>query len=408
MRALIHFYDGSVTSPDRYSSRGKIPPFHVMETMNAAASHAEAGNTVLHLEVGQPSTPAPAAVLAAAKDALESDVLGYTGALGLPRLRQRVSEWYGERYGVAVDASRIAITTGASGSCVLAFLALWDPGQRVGVMEPGYPCYRNDLQAFGVEPVPLPVDSSTEFRLTVDHLERAGPLDGLVLASPSNPTGVVLQAHHLRPLLTWAEQRDVLVVVDEIYHGLTYETAPPTALELDPEVVVFNSFSKYFSMTGWRLGWLVAPEALMPAIERLAQNLTIAPPTLAQIAGCEAFDAVQECEANVVRYRRNRDSMVKSLQEAGFNDLAPAEGAFYIWVDVSTTGESASALCRRWLVELDIAATPGIDFDPVRGERFIRLSVAGSEVDVQEAGRRIVKWSKDHHSDPSNPWADSR
>ncbi len=291
------------------------------------------------------------------------------------------------------------MTTGASGSCVLAFLALWDPGQRVGVVEPGYPCYRNDLQAFGIEAVPLPVDVSTDFRLTIDHLEKAGPLDGLVLASPSNPTGVVLGENHLRPLLSWAREHNVLVVVDEIYHGLTYESVPPTALEIDDDVVVFNSFSKYFSMTGWRLGWLVVPEPLMPTIERLAQNLTISAPTLAQIAGCHAFEAVEECEANVARYRRNRDLMLGSLRTAGFTELAPAEGAFYLWVDLSDTGMTATETCNRWLRELDIAVTPGIDFDPVRGEQFIRLSVAGSEDDIREAGRRIIRWAQ--HDNPA-------
>jgi aspartate/methionine/tyrosine aminotransferase len=383
-----------VTSSDSYSARGKIEPFHVMETMNLAAAHERAGNRVLHLEVGQPSTSAPTSVLAAARKALDDDVLGYTGALGLPELRSRISQWYRERYNLVVDPGRVAVTTGASGSCVLTFLALWDPGERVGVVEPGYPCYRNDLAAFGVDPVALPVDASTDFRLRIEHLEQAGPLDGLILASPSNPTGVVLSEDHLRPILAWAKERRVHVVVDEIYHGLTYESDPPTALEIDDDVVVFNSFSKYFSMTGWRLGWLVAPEPLIPAIERLAQNLTISAPTLSQIAACRAFDSIEECESNVARYRRNRDSMLESLRGAGFTELAPAEGAFYIWVDVSGTGLEASEICRRWLSELDIAVTPGIDFDPVRGERFVRLSVAGSEDDINEAGHRIVRWAQ--------------
>jgi aspartate/methionine/tyrosine aminotransferase len=399
VRAFIHFYDGGVTPSDHYSTRGKIAPFHVMEMMNLAAEHERAGNRVLHLEVGQPSTAAPPSVLAAAKQALETDVLGYTGALGLQELRSRISRWYADRYDLEIDPGRVAVTTGASGSCVLAFLALWDPGQRVGVVEPGYPCYRNDLQAFGVETVPLPVDGSTDFRLTIDHLEQAGPLDGLILATPSNPTGVVLGEDHLRPLLAWAGEHNVHVVVDEIYQGLTYESDPPTALEIDDDVVVINSFSKYFSMTGWRLGWLVAPEPLIPAIERLAQNLTISAPTLAQIAGFHAFEAVDECEVNVDRYRRNRDSMLRSLRRAGFTELAPAEGAFYIWVDVSHIGLSATEICHRWLAELDIAATPGIDFDPVRGEQYIRLSVAGSEVDIGDAGSRIIRWAS--HNNPA-------
>ncbi len=378
-----------------YSERGAIAPFHVMETMNAAAAHEAAGNTVLHLEVGQPSTAAPTTALEAARNALEHDVLGYTGALGLPALRQRISDWYADRYSLTIDPGRIAVTTGASGSCVLAFLALWDAGSRVGVIEPGYPCYRNDLTTFGVEAVAIPVDSSTGFRPTVAHLENAGPLDGLIIASPSNPTGVVLAEEHLGPILAWARRNQVHVVVDEIYHGLTFGIDPPSALALDPNVVVFNSFSKFFSMTGWRLGWIVAPEPLMPTIERLAQNLTIAAPTISQLAGIGAFDGIDECEANVVRYRRNRDSLLSSLAEAGLDQIAPADGAFYLWVNIESTGISASELCAIWLRELNIAATPGIDFDPVRGERYVRLSVAGSGSDIDEAGRRIVRWMAD-------------
>lgn len=403
MGAFIHFpvipavdlcsYDGHVTRPLPRSERGNIAPFHVMETMAAAASHEMDGHTVIHLEVGQPSTAAPKGVIEAAHGALDSDVLGYTSALGLPELRDRIAGWYLERYGVGIDAARIVVTTGASGSCVLAFLALWDAGQRVGVIEPGYPCYRNDLHAFGIEPVPIPVDGSTGFRPTVEHLDGAGHLDGLVLASPSNPTGVVLGPEHLTPLLEWARERNVPVVVDEIYHGLTFGVETPTALALDPQVIVFNSFSKYFSMTGWRLGWLVAPAPLVPVIERLAQNLTISAPTLSQRAGIAAFDQTDECEANVARYHRNRDSILAALGDAGFKNIAPAEGAFYVWVDIAHLGIPATELCHRWLQEIDIAVTPGIDFDPQRGEDFVRISFAGSADEIDEAGRRIVSWT---------------
>ncbi|NNE95597.1 MAG: aminotransferase class I/II-fold pyridoxal phosphate-dependent enzyme [Acidimicrobiales bacterium] len=384
-----------VRPADRYSARGDIEPFHVMESMNAAAAHERAGNRVLHLEVGQPSTPAPLAVRAAAKAALDDDIIGYTGALGTPELRERIARWYHERYGIDVDPARVVVTTGASGSCVLAFLALWDPGQRVGVIEPSYPCYRNDLKAFGIDVVSIPVDAETDFRPTVEQLDAAGPLDGLILASPSNPTGVILHEEHLTELLGWASAHAVHVIVDEIYHGLTFDIEPPTALAVDDEVVVFNSFSKYFSMTGWRLGWIVAPPTLIPRLERLAQNLTISAPTLSQRAGIAAFDAREECDENVARYRRNRNSMLGSLRLAGFHSIAPAEGAFYLWVDIAHTGFTASELCRRWLEELDIAATPGIDFDPVRGERFVRLSIAGSEADIDEAGARLIGWARD-------------
>ena len=381
-------------TPDpTYARRGNIAPFHVMEVMSAARRREDAGHEILHLEVGQPSTPAPGAVIAAAHSALENDRLGYTGALGLPELRDRISQWYRDRYGLQIPSARIAVTTGASGSCVLSFLALWDPGVNVGVVEPGYPCYRNDLEAFGINVVRIPVDAANGFRPTTADLDAAGPLDGLVLSSPNNPTGTVLSRHHLGPLLEWCVTHGTQVVVDEIYHGLVFDQAAPSALEFDDGVVVFNSFSKYFSMTGWRLGWIVAPLALMPAIERLAQNLTIAPPTLSQLAGMAAFDALEECEANVVRYRRNRDRLLGALHEAGFTKIAPADGAFYLWIDITHTGSTASALCEEWLETLNLAATPGIDFDRERGEQFIRLSTAGSEDEMDEAGERIKGWA---------------
>ncbi len=387
-------YDGIVNDAgERFSERGSIAPFRVMETMRAARDREDAGHTVLHLEVGQPSTGAPSRVLAAAHRALDSDAIGYSDALGRPELRARISDWYLDRHQVEVPTARIAVTAGASGSCVLAFLALWDSGARVAVIEPGYPCYRNDLEAFGVEVVRIPVDSSTGYRPTVEHLEAAGPLDGLVLASPSNPTGVVLSESELRPLLEWTHDHAVHVIVDEIYHGLTFEHAAPTALEFSDRVVVFNSFSKYFSMTGWRLGWLVAPDRLMPAIERLAQNLTISAPTLSQIAAVQAFDSLDECDRNVARYRRNRDILLRSLRQAGFTETAPAQGAFYVWVDVTATGLPATRLCEEWLAELDVAVTPGVDFDTGRGEDFVRFSLAGSEDDIAEAGRRLLGWS---------------
>ncbi|MGF1597462.1 MAG: pyridoxal phosphate-dependent aminotransferase [Acidimicrobiales bacterium] len=376
----------------RAAARSAVPPFYVMEVMRAAEARERAGHRVLHLEVGQPSTSAPAPVVAAAHRALDADRLGYTGAAGLPALRERVAWWYDHRYGLDVDPSRVVITTGASGSCVLTFLAAFDPGDRVAVIEPGYPCYRNDLLAFGVDVVTVPVGPETSFRPTVEHLVAAGPLDGLVVASPNNPTGTVLADEHLRPLLAWAAGAGVQVVSDEIYHGITYETSAPTALAIDADVVVVSSFSKYFSMTGWRLGWIVAPPELAEPIERLAQSLTVAPPTLSQVAAIAAFDAVDELEANVTTYRRNRDLLLAGLPAAGLDRLAPADGAFYLWADVSHLCDDAADLARRWLDELSIAVTPGIDFDRSRGHRSIRLSYAGAADDLAEAIDRLAAW----------------
>ena len=374
------------------STRSEIPPFYVMEVMRAAAEREQAGHRVLHLEVGQPSTPAPKGVLEAAHHALDNDRLGYTGAAGLPELRERIAQWYRTGYDLTVDPARIVVTTGASGSCVLAFLAAFDPGDRVAVMEPGYPCYRNDLLAFGIDVVPLAIGPETNFRPTVEALDGLGPLDGLVIASPSNPTGTVLDRDHLTVVVEWAKAKGVRLLADEIYHGITFEQPAPTALGIDPDVIVLNSFSKYFSMTGWRLGWVVAPPAIAEAIERLAQSLTVAPPTLSQLAAMAAFDCTDELEANVARYGRNRSILLDGLPAGGFDRLAPADGAFYVWADVSSIEMGASALCRRWLDELSIAATPGIDFDQVRGEQFVRFSYAGAADDLTEAMTRLGAW----------------
>ena len=388
-------------SARRLAARASIPPFYVMEVMQAAADREAAGRDVLHLEVGQPSTPAPNSAIRAATRALESDVLGYTTALGLAPLRERIARWYFERYDVSVNPGRIVVTTGASGSCVLAFLALFDPGDRVGVAEPGYPCYRNDLITFGIEAVGIPVDATSDFRLTINHLERAGPLDGLVIASPSNPTGTVLRADDLEAILTWAAEHDIPVIVDEIYQGIEYGPRVPTALEWATandadNVLVFNSFSKYFSMTGWRLGWIVAPDHLVTPLERLGQNLTIAAPTLSQLAGVAAFDGLEECEENVRRYARNRQALIDGLPRAGLGRFAPPDGGFYFWIDVSDllteTTPDSMALCAHWLDRLGVAATPGVDFDPRRGDRFVRLSYSGSEATIDEAVSRLTTW----------------
>jgi aspartate/methionine/tyrosine aminotransferase len=364
-----------------------------MEVMRAAEALEQRGTTVLHLEVGQPSTPAPAGVLASAREALAIDKLGYTGAAGLGVLRQRIADWYERYYDLTVEPERIVVTTGASGSCVLAFLALFDPGQRVAVLEPGYPCYRNDLLAFGIEVVAVPVGPETSFRPTVEQLSAAGPLDGLVVASPSNPTGTVLDARQLAELTNWARANRVQLIADEIYHGITYDRPATTALAHDPGTVVINSFSKYFSMTGWRLGWVVAPPELAEAIERLAQSLTVAPPTLSQLAAVAAFDCTEELDGNVARYRANRQILLEGLPAAGMDRLAPADGAFYVWADVAHLCDDSQQLCRRWLDELAVAATPGIDFDQPRGHRYVRFSYAGAGDDLSEAMNRLARWS---------------
>ena len=384
----------------KVARRAGIAPFYVMEVMRRAGEREAAGGDVLHLEVGQPATGAPEPVLAAAEAALRSHRLHYTDAVGTPELRTAVARWYDERYGVAVDPGRVVVTTGASGGCVLAFLACFDVGDRVAVTRPSYPCYRNMLSAFGCEVVELAVGAETRFQPTPDLLAAAhaeAPLAGVVVASPSNPTGTMLDAAALDALARWCDANDVRLISDEIYHGITFGAPARTAAASSDEAVVVQSCSKYFSMTGWRVGWLVLPDDLVAPVERLAQNLTVAPPTLPQLAACAAFtpDALAELDGHVARYAANRAVLLDGLASLGFSKVAPADGAFYVWVDVADHLDAvglpdAEALCADWLDRLGVAVTPGIDFDPVDGHRTVRFSIAGTTATVEAALDRLA------------------
>ena len=372
--------------------RGEIPPFFVMEVMRAACEREAAGGEVLHLEVGQPSTAAPAAVIAAARAALESNRLGYTEALGIAPLRAAISRHYRERYGLEIPARRVVVTTGSSGGFVLAFLAAFEAGDRVAMATPGYPCYRNILSALGVTPVEILVGPETRFQPTPELLEAVGPLDGLIVASPANPTGTMIPAPELKALAEHCAGRGIRLISDEIYHGITYGEPAASALGCGDEAVVLNSFSKYFSMTGWRLGWMVVPEALIRPVECLVQNLFISAPTVSQLAGVAAFDCRAELDGHVARYARNRALLLEELPKAGLGRLAPAEGAFYLYADVSALTADSEAWCKRLLAETGIAITPGIDFDPARGRSFVRLSFAGATETIAEAAKRLRAW----------------
>ena len=378
--------------------RADIAPFYVMEVMKAAAERERKVGDVLHLEVGQPSTPAPKAVLAAARRALDRDRLGYTDATGVPELRERIALHYAERYGLQVDAARVIVTMGASGGFVLAFLAAFDVGDRVGVTRPGYPCYRNTLEAFGVEAVSIPVGPETRFVPTSGLLAEAGALDGLILASPANPTGTALDPEELSDIATYCRANNILLVADEIYHGIEYGSRVPSVLSVEPGAVVLQSFSKYFSMTGWRLGWMIVPPLLVRPIERLAQNLFISPPTLSQLAAVAAFDAADELDANVARYAENRRTLIDGLGSVDLVHFASPDGAFYFYVDVSQLTNDSQDLCRVWLEQLGVACTPGIDFDPVLGHRYVRLSYSESTADIAEATSRIADWVRSEQS----------
>ena len=374
------------------AARGSVPPFIVMDVMRAANERAAAGEDIVHLEVGQPATPAPGAVLAAATAALRSDPLGYTDATGIAGLRRRIARHYGEHYGIDVDPDRIFVTTGSSGGFILAFLAAFDPGDRVALAEPGYPAYRNILTALGIEAVCIETGPETRFQPTPGLLEEQGRLDGLIVASPANPTGTMLDRDALGGLVDYCGRNGIRLVSDEIYHGIVYRGAADSALRFTDDAVIVNSFSKYFSMTGWRIGWLVVPPDLDRSIECLAQNLFISPPTLAQHAALAAFDCAEELDGNVARYAENRAILLEGLPRIGFARFAPADGAFYLYADVSAFGIDSRELSGRLLAEAGVAVAPGLDFDRRRGGGHIRISFAGSQEDMREALSRLGRW----------------
>lgn len=377
------------------ANRGRISPFIVMEVMRTAAEREKAGAPVLHLEVGQPATGAPHGVVAAARAALADHRLGYTVALGIPELRQAIARHYLDFYSVTVPAERVVVTTGSSGAFLLSFLSAFDPGDRVALAAPGYPCYRNILSALNIEPVPLMSTLETRFQPTPELLDRAHaekPIHGLIVASPSNPTGTMLDTEAFCALIDYCHRHDIRLISDEIYHGITYDRKADTAAAFADNGIVINSFSKYFSMTGWRLGWMVVPPDLMRAVESLAQNFFISPPTLSQIAAVAAFDCHQELQANVARYAANREMLLRELPRAGFTELAPSDGAFYIYADVGHMTNDSEALCRRLLNEAGVAVTPGVDFDAMRGNRFVRFSFAESAEDIAKAAAALNAW----------------
>jgi aspartate/methionine/tyrosine aminotransferase len=342
------------------------------------------------MEVGQPGTGAPAGAVMAAAAALRSGhPMGYTEAFGLPVLRERIAAHIADWYGVDVPRGRIAVTTGASGAFPLAFLAAFDAGDRVALAAPFYPPYVNILTALGIEPVILPADAASRFQPTVAMLDKLDPPpQGLIVASPCNPVGSMLHADDFAALATWCGANGVRLISDEIYHGLTYGETPVTAANI-PGAIVINSFSKYFSMTGWRVGWMVLPEDLVRPVECLAQNFFISAPHVSQLAAAAAFDCHAELQANVAVYRRSRAHLLHALPAAGFEKLSPAEGAFYIYADVSGRTDDSASLCARMLEAAGVAASPGIDFDRARGRHFVRFSYCGPEADMRAAAERL-------------------
>ena len=374
------------------SARGLVPPFIAMDVLREALAREAAGQSVIHLEVGQPGTPAPQAVLDAARRALGEERLGYTDALGIAPLREAIAGHYRDQYDVAVDPGDIVVTTGSSAAFQLAFLAAFEPGDRVALAAPGYPAYPNILSALGLEPVLIEVGENAHYQPNPELLAEAGELAGLIIASPANPTGTMIPEADLSRLTQWCRERGIRLVSDEIYHGITYEEAPQTARAFGREMIVVNSFSKYYSMTGWRLGWMVVPPELARSVECLAQNFYVSPPALSQLAALPAFGCRAELDTHVARYRANRDLLIATLSGAGLTRFAPAEGAFYLYVDVSALTADSQEFCRRMLADIGVATTPGRDFDPIHGDSWIRLSFAGSTADIAEAAHRLAQW----------------
>lgn len=374
------------------------PPFIVMDVITAANARQAAlppgAPHVIRMEVGQPGTGAPKGAAAAAARALtEGRPMGYTEAFGIPSLRRRIADHGKSWYGVDVPMGRIAVTMGASGAFPLAFIAAFDPGDRVAMATPFYPPYVNILTALGITPVMLEAGPETRFQPTVPMLEKLDPRpQGLIVASPCNPAGTMLHPDELASIARWCHANDVRLISDEIYHGLNYDSPIATAAAFSPSAVVVNSFSKYFSMTGWRIGWLVLPEDLVRPVECLAQNFFISAPHISQVAAEAAFDCEDELRENIARYRRSRDHLLAALPGAGFPHLSPAEGAFYLYADVSERTNDSAAFCARMLAEAGIAATPGLDFDRTRGNRFVRFSYCGPEADMREASARLARW----------------
>jgi aspartate/methionine/tyrosine aminotransferase len=376
------------------SQRSNVPPFMVMDVMAAAARIEAAGGHVIHMEVGQPAAPAPATAIAAARAALGGR-LAYTDALGVPSLRARIARHYAESYGAEVAADRIVITTGSSQGFILAFLALFEAGDRVAVASPGYPPYRHILNALGCEPVLIETTAETRWAMTGEALlaaHRQAPLKGVLVASPANPTGTMMSAEALRSLIATAEGEGIKFISDEIYHGLDYAFPAETAVRLSESAIVINSFSKYFCMTGWRIGWMVLPEPLVRPVERLQQNLSISVPTLAQIAAEAAFDGRDQMEEVKHGYERNRTILIEGLPRAGLDRFLPVDGAFYLYADVSRFCDDSLDFAKRMLEEAHVAATPGLDFDPLHGRQFVRLSYAGAADEMDEAVARIGAW----------------
>jgi len=367
-----------------------VEPFRAITVSRLAHRLKSEGRSIIHMEFGQPSTGAPAAAIARAHQVLDQDGMGYWES---PDLRARIARLYDDRYGVTVDPDRILLTCGASPALVLALSTRFKPGDRIALARPGYVAYRNTLRALHLEPVEIACGPETRFQLTADQIQALDPAPaGLIIASPANPTGTIIPEAELAAIAQVCRARDITIVSDEIYHGLSYVGPTPSMLQFAPDAMVINSFSKYWSMAGWRLGWLLVPQTRIDAARAYIGNMFLTPPSLSQHAGLVAMDAVDELEAHIDTYRRNRQLMLEALPAMGLRKIAPPDGAFYIWADIGHLTEDSAAFCEQLLRDTGVATAPGVDFDPVDGGRFIRLSFALSTPEIEEALTRLKPW----------------
>lgn len=376
----------------RSSTRGAVDPFIVMDVMEAARAAEAGGRHIIHMEVGQPGTPAPQGAREALTQSMARNALGYTVALGLPELRARIARLYADHHGCDIDPARVIVTSGASGAFILAFTQLFDAGDRVALGDPGYPSYRQILKALSLTPVGVTAHAENRYQPAPDDLPD--DIQGLIVASPANPTGTMLDKPALGDLYEAAKARGAAFISDEIYHRIEYDRAAVSALEIAEDVTVINSFSKYYSMTGWRVGWMIVPEDHIRPIERLAQNMFICPPHASQVAALAALDCDEELQKNLAVYRENRRLMIEGLPKAGFTDVAPPDGAFYVYANISAFSEDSLNFAHRLLSEAGVAATPGLDFDPARGHKTLRFSYAQSTEDIREGLERLQEFTR--------------
>ncbi len=378
------------------SKRSNVDPFIVMDVMESARKAENNGKHVIHMEVGQPGTPAPKLAKQFISNEISNNDLGYTVTLGLPELRNRISKLYGDWYNIDLNPDRIIITTGSSGAFILSFAALFDAGDRVGIAAPGYPSYRQILKSQDLIPVDIFTELQNKFQPIPKDIKENN-LNGLLVASPANPTGSMLNKKKLKELINTSHENKVSFISDEIYHGIQYENNPTSALEISNECYVINSFSKYFSMTGWRVGWMIVPEDHVRQVERLSQNLFICPPHVSQLTALSAMDAEDELNHNVDVYKKNRSILLEELPKAGLNRFSPPDGAFYIYIDISEYSKDSLNFCKEVLDKAGVAITPGLDFDQKRGNSTIRFSYARSTEDIIEGANRIKKFMKEEY-----------